>query len=75
MLDPDSIWLTIAQGFAHHVNSNCEELRARFVEHEDRLELIVPLKTFDTQSQDDWADLVERFATRVSEHTRTPTRS
>jgi hypothetical protein len=38
-LSPDSIWLTILQGFSHHVNENAEALRGRLVRHEKRCEL------------------------------------
>lgn len=30
-LSPDSIWLTIAQGFAHHVTENAETLRGHLM--------------------------------------------
>lgn len=33
VLSPDAIWLTIAQGVAHHVRLNAEHLRSRFVRH------------------------------------------
>ena len=33
LLTPDCIWLTIAQGFANHVNCHAEDLRQRFVAH------------------------------------------
>lgn len=33
ILSPDIIWLTIAQGLAHHVDQNAEELRDQFVRH------------------------------------------
>jgi hypothetical protein len=35
-LSPDAIWLTIAQGFGHHVAANAETLRGRLVRHEGR---------------------------------------
>ncbi|MBV9294061.1 MAG: DUF4419 domain-containing protein [Acidobacteriaceae bacterium] len=38
-LSPDSIWLTIAQGFSHHISENAESLRHRMVRHEGRSQL------------------------------------
>jgi len=36
VLDPNHIWLTIAQGFALHVNNNSEQLRHHFVQYEGK---------------------------------------
>jgi hypothetical protein len=38
-LSPDSIWLVIEQGFAHHVAENAETLRPRLVRHQGSREL------------------------------------
>jgi len=38
-LSPDSIWLTIAQGFAHHISENAEALRHRLVRHSGKRQL------------------------------------
>jgi hypothetical protein len=35
-LSPDAVWLTISQGFGHHVTENSEEFRHRLVRHEGR---------------------------------------
>ncbi len=42
-ISPDSIWLTIAQGFGRHVNANAEMLRGRLVAHEGQRELTTPV--------------------------------
>lgn len=39
-LSPDCIWLTIAQGFGHHVTENAEALRCRLVRHQGRRRLV-----------------------------------
>ena len=39
-LSPDCIWLTIAQGFGHHVTENAEALRGRLVRHQGRRQLL-----------------------------------
>ena len=41
LLTPDIIWITIAQGFAHHVNNHAEELRDRFVSHSGKETLTI----------------------------------
>ena len=38
-LSPDSIWMVIQQGFAHHVTENAEALRSRLVRHQDKVTL------------------------------------
>lgn len=54
MLTPDAIWLTLAQGFALHVNENAEALRDRFVRHDGRKTLVV-------HSAEGWAAAFEGF--------------
>lgn len=39
-LSPDAIWLTITQGFSHHVNQFPEALRGRLVNHLGQRELV-----------------------------------
>src|SRR5262245_7813815 len=39
VLSPDVVWLTILQGFSHHVRENAESLRGRLVRHQGRLGL------------------------------------
>src|SRR5882672_8372400 len=39
-LSPDAIWLTIVQGFSHHVNQFSEALRGRLVTHQGQRDLV-----------------------------------
>jgi hypothetical protein len=39
-LSPDSIWLTISQGFTHHITENAEHLRHHLVRHTGQVELV-----------------------------------
>jgi hypothetical protein len=39
-LSPDAIWLTIVQGFSHHINEHAEALRGRLVRHQGRRDLV-----------------------------------
>ena len=40
-LSPDVVWLTLCQGFAHHVNAHAESLRPRLVRHEGKVKIEV----------------------------------
>lgn len=40
-LSPDVIWITLARGFALHINLHAEELRHRFVSHHGKEKLVV----------------------------------
>jgi hypothetical protein len=46
VLSPDAVWLVIAQGFSSHVKENAEALRASFVRHEGKKELVVRASSF-----------------------------
>jgi hypothetical protein len=50
VLTPDSLWLTIVQGFGHHVHQNAEGLRSRIVRHEGKLEIRIRTKSFDSET-------------------------
>lgn len=41
VLSPDEVWLTIAQGLATHIRQNSEEMRSKFVDHQDKKNLEV----------------------------------
>ena len=65
-LSPDSIWLVIEQGFAHHVAENAELLRHRFVRHEGKSKLsaeIHDLSLFSFQSA------ISNFSSQIGQAT------
>ncbi len=64
ILSPDVIWLTIAQGFANHVNANAETLRKRFVRHEGVQTLICPVLGLETH--EDWAAAIDGLCELVA---------
>ena len=64
-LTPDHIWLTIAQGFAHHVNNNAETLRSRLVGFQDKMVLQVP--TFGLEGPEDWAGVINEWAEDIGD--------
>jgi Domain of unknown function (DUF4419) len=63
-LTPDHIWLTIAQGFAHHVNNNAEALRSRLVGFQDRMVLQV---TTELDEPEDWARVINKWAEDIGD--------
>ena len=48
VLTPDAVWLTLAQGFAQHINNHAEALRSRFVGHKGKIELRVDAQLLTT---------------------------
>lgn len=68
VLDPDVIWLTIAQGLANHINNNAEKLRKRFVAHEGKKKIILQRDSFCRGSpENDWMGAFAEFSTKIKE--------
>ncbi|WP_309708642.1 DUF4419 domain-containing protein [Armatimonas sp.] len=65
-LSPDDIWLTIQQGFAHHVNENAECLRHQFVSHQGKRELVVEVESFP--NDETWPDAIALWSASVREY-------
>jgi len=63
ILTPDAVWLTIAQGFAQHVNTNSEQLRRRLVSHSGTKTLTV--KTMSLETAEGWERVVDDFCLAV----------
>ena len=64
-ISPDCIWLTIVQGFGHHVNENAEALRTRIVRHEGKKELCVPTTSLEPSR---WPELISQFSKQIKEN-------
>lgn len=65
ILSPDCIWLTIVQGFGHHINENAEALRDRMVRHSGKKKLEV--KT-DSLAPSLWPGLISQFSAQILEN-------
>jgi hypothetical protein len=50
VLSPDCVWLTIAQGFSHHIAANAEALRERLVRHPGERQLTENLPHWSQQA-------------------------
>jgi hypothetical protein len=69
ILSPDTVWLTIAQGFANHVNANAESLRKRFVSHEGKKMILIDEPGFVKGSPDNnWQGTFGKFSDKLSEY-------
>jgi hypothetical protein len=69
VISPDTIWLTICQGLAHHVNANAEVLRPRLVKHQGKFELAVERNDFIKGSPENpWPDVFAELSAAVRGH-------
>ncbi|AKF11779.1 DUF4419 domain-containing protein [Sandaracinus amylolyticus] len=69
-LSPDAVWLCIAQGFATHVQTNADRLRAQLVSHEGRETIVVRRDDFVLGSPDNpWPEVFTALSTQVAERT------
>ena len=67
VLTPDAIWITIAQGVAHHIDLHAESLRGTLVDHVGKVRLIVKTDSMD------WPTIVATWADMLDAHVRTAT--
>lgn len=66
VLTPDVIWVTLAQGFAHHVNNHAQALRSRIVPHKGKVTL--DAITWELSSPEDWAAVIQQWSMGIQEH-------
>src|SRR5215813_2107823 len=64
-LTPDHIWLTIAQGFAHHINNNAETLRPRLVGFQGKM--VLQVTTHELAGPEDWAQVITNWAEDIGD--------
>lgn len=64
LLTPDIIWITLAQGFAQHINNHAETLRSQFVRHQGKQKLLVKTDEIPQQPQQ-WSDAVQHWALHI----------
>lgn len=65
-LSPDVIWLTLARGFALHVNLHAEELRHRFVRHSGQERLVVDRPDFLPGRANPWPEVFADFSKQIA---------
>jgi hypothetical protein len=68
-LSPDIVWLTICQGFAHHVNAHAQSVRRRLVRHDGRVPLVVRRDDFVKGSPTNpWQEVFAEFSEAIRTH-------
>jgi Domain of unknown function (DUF4419) len=65
-LSPDAIWLTIVQGFSHHINEFSEDFRGRLVTHQGQRDLE---EKIDKWGAKELAGAVAGFSRQIREAT------
>lgn len=69
VLNPDIIWVSIAQGLANHINMNAEELRHHFVNFEGKKYIEIQRDSFIKGNPDnDWQGCFPEFSDKISEY-------
>ena len=69
VLSPDAVWITIAQGVAHHMAIHGERLRSRFVAHEGKLELVFRVTDWVERSPENpWLEAFASWAGQIRDH-------
>ena len=66
-LTPDMVWLTLAQGFAHHLVNHSEALRSLMVDHDRQRRLRVETWK-DPMAPNFWPDVIEQWAALIDTH-------
>jgi hypothetical protein len=68
-LSPDTIWLTITQGLAQHINLNAEELRHHFVTHSGKATIKVRRDDFIKGSPENpWQEVFGEFSEQIRQY-------
>lgn len=66
-ISPDAIWITLARGFALHINEHAEKLRHRFVNHKGQVTLTLSRPDFLPGRDNPWPEVFEGFSEQISE--------
>jgi Domain of unknown function (DUF4419) len=69
VLSPDAVWITIAQGVAHHMAIHGERLRPRFVAQQDKLNLVFVCDDWvDRSPENPWPEAFASWSNQIREH-------
>lgn len=69
VLTPDAVWITIAQGIAHHMAIHGERLRSRFVSHQGQLELTYEVTDWiEGSPENPWPDAFAAWSGQIRDH-------
>jgi hypothetical protein len=69
VLTPDAVWITIAQGVAHHMAIHGERLRSRFVAHQGQLNLEFQCRDWvEGTPENPWPEAFASWAGQIRDH-------
>jgi hypothetical protein len=68
VLTPDALWITLAQGFAHHITNHAEALRSSVVPHKGKITLEAAAVELFTPEQ--WSGVVQQWSDGIGQHVR-----
>jgi hypothetical protein len=69
VLSPDAVWITLAQGVAHHMAIHGERLRTRFVAHQGKLDLLFTCRDWvEGSPENPWPEAFAGWAERIRDH-------
>ena len=69
VLTPDAVWITIAQGIAHHMAIHGERLRSRFVSHQGKLDLVFEVEGWvEGSPENPWLEAFGAWSEQIREH-------
>jgi hypothetical protein len=68
-ITPDALWITLARGFALHVNKNADEFQHKFVTHSGKKKLIVTRMDFSPGSENPWPEVFADFTDQIDKNT------
>lgn len=68
-LSPDAIWITLARGFALHVNEHSERLRHHFVAHAGQQDIEVRRRDFLPGEDNPWPEAFDEFSEQIVDRT------
>lgn len=69
VLSPDGVWITIAQGVAHHMAVHGERLRERFVAHQGKKTLTFECDGWVLESPENpWAEAFGSWSGQIRDH-------
>lgn len=73
VLTPDVVWITIAQGVAHHMAIHGERLRSRLVAHRGKLDLAFECRDWvDKSPENPWPEAFASWAGQIRDHVGPP---
>jgi hypothetical protein len=69
VLTPDAVWITIAQGVAHHMAIHGERLRTRFVAHQGKVDLQFQCRDWvEGSPENPWPEAFANWAGQIRDH-------